>query len=124
MTCKRTTAVIIFSLLFLSPFSAIADFESEVIGLVNTHRASVNLHPLSYSDELTVAARLHSQDMGVNDYSATPARMAASSISESTMPDLDNGIEPVLLHRPPAYVELQDLLNRFHKQEKCAKPPR
>jgi hypothetical protein len=45
-----------------------ADFESEVIELVNVEREALNLLPLSYSEELTVAARRHSQDMGDQNY--------------------------------------------------------
>jgi hypothetical protein len=45
-----------------------ADFESEVIELVNVERETRNLHPLSYNLELTVAARRHSQDMGDRNY--------------------------------------------------------
>jgi hypothetical protein len=45
-----------------------ADFESEVIELVNVERETRNLHPLSYNQELTLAARLHSQDMGDRNY--------------------------------------------------------
>ncbi|MFZ0614703.1 MAG: CAP domain-containing protein, partial [Desulfobacterales bacterium] len=47
---------------------AAADFESEVIELVNIERGARNLHALSYSEELTVAARLHSQDMAARNY--------------------------------------------------------
>jgi hypothetical protein len=45
-----------------------ADFESEVIELVNVEREARNLHPLSYNQELTVAARRHSQDMADQNY--------------------------------------------------------
>lgn len=47
---------------------AAAGFETEVIELVNVERAARNLHALSYSEELTVAARLHSQDMAAQNY--------------------------------------------------------
>jgi hypothetical protein len=45
-----------------------ADFESEVIELVNVEREALKLHPLSYNQELTVAARRHSQDMADQNY--------------------------------------------------------
>ncbi len=47
---------------------AAAGFESEVIELVNIERGARNLHALSYSEELTVAARAHSQDMAAQNY--------------------------------------------------------
>jgi len=45
-----------------------ADFESEVIELVNAEREAQGLHPLVYDDRLAAAARDHSEDMGVQDY--------------------------------------------------------
>lgn len=53
--------------LFLGGLAA-AGFESEVIELVNIERGARNLHALSYSEELTIAARLHSQDMAAQNY--------------------------------------------------------
>jgi len=51
-------------------FSAIvyADFESDVIDLVNAERLSQGLHPLSFDADLAEAARGHSEDMGIQDY--------------------------------------------------------
>ena len=68
MLCKPCTRLIVISVLLLFVGVAQADFESEVIELVNVEREARNLHPLSYSEELTVAARRHSQDMGDRNY--------------------------------------------------------
>jgi hypothetical protein len=65
MPCSR---YIVISILLLFVGVAQADFESEVIELVNVEREARNLHPLGYSEELTVAARRHSQDMGDQNY--------------------------------------------------------
>ena len=53
---------------FLSSAIVHADFESEVIDLVNDERAGEGLDPLSYDADLTASARGHSQDIGLNDY--------------------------------------------------------
>ena len=53
---------------FLSSAVVHADFESEVIDLVNDERAGEGLDPLSYDADLSASARGHSQDMGLNDY--------------------------------------------------------
>ena len=45
-----------------------ADFESEVIDLVNIERDAEGLPPLSYDASLASAARGHSEDMGLQDY--------------------------------------------------------
>ena len=69
MNDKRTVSV--FVLLFLLLFSVVttlADVESLVIDLVNIEREAHNLPPFQISQELTLAARLHSQDMGANNY--------------------------------------------------------
>ena len=68
MPCKPCTRLIVISILLLFVGVAQADFESEVIELVNVEREARNLHPLSYNQELTVAARRHSQDMGDQNY--------------------------------------------------------
>ena len=68
MPYKPCTRLIVISILLLFVGVAQADFESEVIELVNVEREAHNLHPLSYNQELTVAARLHSQDMGNRNY--------------------------------------------------------
>ncbi|MGA9260642.1 MAG: CAP domain-containing protein [Desulfobacterales bacterium] len=68
MPCKPCTRLIVISVLLLFVGVAQADFESEVIELVNIERETRNLHPLSYNQELTVAARRHSQDMGDQNY--------------------------------------------------------
>ena len=53
---------------FLSSTIVHADFESDVLDLVNDERAAEGLDPLSYDADLTSAARGHSQDMGLNGY--------------------------------------------------------
>jgi len=53
---------------FLLGGLADADFESEVIDLVNVERAAAGLAPLSYDADLADAARGHSEDMGWQDY--------------------------------------------------------
>lgn len=68
MTGKRFKHVIIIGLLLLFFGRAHADFALEVIEWVNIEREARNLHPLSYNEELTLAARLHSQDMGDQNY--------------------------------------------------------
>lgn len=68
MSRKRFRRFIIISILLPFVGMAHADFESEVIELVNIEREARGLHPLSYNEELTVAARLHSQDMGDQNY--------------------------------------------------------
>jgi len=45
-----------------------ADFESEVIDLVNIERDAEGLPPLSYDPSLASAARGHSEDMGLHNY--------------------------------------------------------
>ena len=64
---KRTTYIVVICT-FL--FSAIvyADFESDVIDLVNAERLSQGLHPLAFDADLAEAARSHSEDMGTQDY--------------------------------------------------------
>lgn len=70
MRCTPCTRRIVISILLLFVGVARADFESEVIELVNAEREACNcdLHPLNYNQELTVAARRHSQDMGDRNY--------------------------------------------------------
>ncbi|MGB8427989.1 MAG: CAP domain-containing protein [Desulfobacterales bacterium] len=68
MSPKRFTWLIATGLWLLLVGLAAADFESDVIELVNSERAARDLHALSYSEELTVAARRHSQDMAAQDY--------------------------------------------------------
>jgi uncharacterized protein YkwD len=53
---------------FLLGGPAYADFESEVIDLVNVEREVEGLPPLSYDTNLADAARGHSEDMGLQDY--------------------------------------------------------
>ena len=53
---------------FLLSGPVYADFESEVIDLVNVERDAEGLPPLSYDASLADAARGHSEDMGRQDY--------------------------------------------------------
>ncbi len=55
-----------YFLLFSGP--VFADFESEVIDLVNAEREAAGLPPLSHDTGLANAARSHSEDMGRQDY--------------------------------------------------------
>ncbi len=70
MRGKPCTRLIVIGILVLSVGVARADFESEVIELVNAERDACNcgLLPLRYNQELTFAARRHSQDMGDRNY--------------------------------------------------------
>ena len=68
MLNKSIVGIIAIFLLFASTLTAQADFESQVIELVNNERVANDLPPLVYNEELTNAARLHSQDMGDNNY--------------------------------------------------------
>jgi hypothetical protein len=58
-----------------------ADFESEVIDLVNVEREAAGLPPLSYDTSLANAARGHSEDMGLQDY------FSHTSLDERTVGD-------------------------------------
>ena len=58
-----------------------ADFESEVIDLVNVERAAEGLPPLSYDASLAAAARDHSEDMGLQNY------FSHTSLDGRTVPD-------------------------------------
>jgi len=53
---------------FLFSGPVYADFESEVIDLVNVERDAEGLPPLTYDASLADAARDHSEDMGLQDY--------------------------------------------------------
>jgi hypothetical protein len=69
LTPRRRRAIgAAICLLFLFAGLARADFEAEVIELVNIERTSRGLRPLSYNWELAMAARLHSQDMADQNY--------------------------------------------------------
>jgi hypothetical protein len=68
MSPKGFTRFVVIAALLLFAGATWADFESEVIELANIEREARKLHPLSYSEELTVAARRHSQDMGDQNY--------------------------------------------------------
>ena len=63
---------------------ATADFESDVIDLVNLERAAQGLHPLNYNYSLANAARDHSEDMGLQDY------FSHTSLDGRTVPDGEN----------------------------------
>lgn len=65
---KQKVFVLIIGCFFLLIGIARADFESDVIDLVNLEREAEGLHPLSYDAQLTTAARGHSEDMGLQGY--------------------------------------------------------
>ncbi len=77
---KRTLCFFVCCFFLLSPY-VYADFESEVIDLVNVERAAQGLHPLSYDHHLATAARDHSEDMGLQDY------FSHTSLDGRTVPD-------------------------------------
>ena len=77
---KRLIHLFLFCL-FLTSNHAYADFENEVIDLVNAERASQGLHPLSADDNLATAARDHSEDMGLQNY------FSHTSLDGRTVPD-------------------------------------
>ncbi len=63
-----------------------ADFESEVIDLVNVERAAEGLPPLSYNASLAAAARGHSEDMGLQNYfshTGLDGRSAADRVTDA-----------------------------------------
>ena len=72
---------LIFFCLFLTSSYVYADFESEVLDLVNAERAAQGLHPLNADTNLATAARDHSEDMGLQDY------FSHTSLDGRTVPD-------------------------------------
>jgi hypothetical protein len=64
---KQALPGIVLALILLTR-PGFADFESDVIDLVNVERQAEGLHPLAYDARLTAAARLHSQDMAEQNY--------------------------------------------------------
>jgi hypothetical protein len=77
---RRTLCLIVFCLLLTSGH-LYADFESDVIDLVNVERAAQGLHPLSYDHSLATAAQDHSEDMGLQGY------FSHTSLDGRTVPD-------------------------------------
>ncbi len=77
---KRPLCFFVIFFFMLSGYVC-ADFESEVIDLVNVERAAQGLHPLSYDAHLAAAARAHSEDMGMQGY------FSHTSIDGRTVPD-------------------------------------
>jgi hypothetical protein len=77
---RRTLCLIVFCLLLTSG-DVYADFESEVIDLVNAERAAQGLHPLGVDHNLATAARDHSEDMGLQGY------FSHTSLDGRTVPD-------------------------------------
>ena len=77
----RRSLYLIVLCFFLSSGYIYADFESDVIDLVNVERAAQGLHPLSYDHQLAAAARDHSEDMGLQDY------FSHTSLDGRTVPD-------------------------------------
>lgn len=73
--CSITpTAIVVFATMTPVPFSSVCNFlndsgkENEILLLINQLRTSANIKPLKMNEKLTIAARLHSQDMACNDY--------------------------------------------------------
>jgi hypothetical protein len=77
---RRLINFVIFCLILASGYVH-ADFESDVIDLVNVEREAQGLHPLSYDHHLAAAARDHSEDMGLQDY------FSHTSLDGRTPPD-------------------------------------
>ena len=64
---KRVLRIFVCCFFLLGAY-VYADFESEVIELVNVERGAEGLPPLSTDANLTSAARGHSEDMGLHNY--------------------------------------------------------
>ena len=77
---KRLLYLILFCH-FLTSNYVYADFENEVLDLVNAERAAQGLHPLNADTNLATAARDHSEDMGLQDY------FSHTSLDGRTVPD-------------------------------------
>ncbi len=77
---RRSLCLIVFCFILTSGY-VYADFESEVIDLVNAERAAQGLHPLSLDNDLATAARDHSEDMGLQGY------FSHTSLDGRTVPD-------------------------------------
>jgi len=65
---RKKIAVLFIGAFILLCGLARADFESEVVDLVNLERAAQGLHPLTADERLATAARDHSSDMGLQGY--------------------------------------------------------
>lgn len=57
-----------------SPPTASAEFEAEVLQLVNKERRAQGLSPLSMDMDLTRSARYHANDMAIEDYFSHPSQ--------------------------------------------------
>jgi Cysteine-rich secretory protein family/K319L-like, PKD domain/Divergent InlB B-repeat domain len=77
---RRTLYLIVFCF-FLTSGHIYADFENDVIELVNIERSAEGLHPLNADGNLTEAARDHSEDMALQDY------FSHTSLDGRTVPD-------------------------------------
>ena len=77
---RRSIFFILFCFFLISGV-VYADFESEVVDLVNVERAAQGLHPLNPDLDLATAARDHSEDMGLQDY------FSHTSLDGRTVPD-------------------------------------
>jgi hypothetical protein len=64
----RRLTWLVLSCFFLLGAYVYADFESDVVDLVNVEREARGLHPLAHDYSLAAAARDHSEDMGVQNY--------------------------------------------------------
>jgi hypothetical protein len=98
---KRPLHLILFCL-FLTSSYVYADFESEVIDLVNVERVVQGLHPLTADDNLATSARDHSEDMGLQGYfshtsldgRSVPDRITAAGYSFNTYGENIAGGQP------------------------------
>ena len=80
---RRSLSLIVFCL-FLTSGYVYADFEIELVDLVNDERAAQGLHPLRIDHNLGRAARDHSIDMGLQGYfshTSLDGRTAADRIT-------------------------------------------
>lgn len=68
MQPKRLVLTVFICISLFITSHAWADFATEVIDLVNRERQDAGLRPLAYSDELSLAAGLHAQEMADLDY--------------------------------------------------------
>jgi len=98
---RRSLCLIVFCF-FLTSGYVYADFEGDVIDLVNAERAAQGLHPLSYDPNLATAARDHSEDMGLQHYFShtsldgrtAPDRITAAGYSYNTYGENIAGGQP------------------------------
>jgi uncharacterized protein YkwD len=64
---QKVSVLFICCFILLCGFAR-ADFESDVVDLVNVEREAQGLHPLTSDERLATASRDHSEDMGLQGY--------------------------------------------------------